>query len=61
MQSKGLEVFDTYMLTLGVASQHVDNDPHKSICWDGDSHYNPFVYRELNKQLLKYLGKLLGE
>jgi hypothetical protein len=61
LQSKGLEVFDTYMLTLGVASQHVDNDPHKSICWDGDSHFNPFVYRELNKQLLKYLGNLLGE
>ena len=54
MRHHGIEVFDAYKLTLGVALKHSDDT--KNVCWDRDYHFNPFVYRELNKQLLKFLG-----
>jgi hypothetical protein len=47
LNSLGIEIFDAYKITREVAVLNQNN----SVCWD-DKHFEPFVYRELNKALL---------
>ena len=43
-------IYDANKLTYSISNMN-------GTCWD-DIHYNAFVYRELNKQLIKFLGYL---
>ena len=57
LRRHGIVVFDAYKLTREVAA--VNNQTAHNVCWD-EMHFQPFVYREINKKLLKFLIDIIG-
>jgi hypothetical protein len=53
LAAQGLRIFDAFGITRNVS--HHNSPPNgDGVCLDG-LHYFPFVYRELNKELLSFL------
>ena len=52
LQQSKIELYDAFLLTKDVTQF---NSRDIIICWDRFHHFQSFVYRELNKQLLKLL------
>ncbi len=48
----GIRIFDAYSYTREVVA--LNNETTRNVCWDG-LHFQPFVYRELNKRLLSFI------
>jgi hypothetical protein len=52
LKQLNIEIFDAFLLTKDITKF---NSRDLIICWDYNHHFQSFVYRELNKQLLKML------
>ena len=52
LKQLNIEIFDAFLFTKDITKF---NSRDLIICWDRSHHFQSFVYRELNKQLLKML------
>ena len=58
LQDLNVTIFDTYKYTKDVTAVHDKMNISRQVCYDG-LHYNHFVYRELNKLLLRLFVNLI--
>jgi len=54
LREEKMEIFDVYSLTAGIATEN-KYFPLNITFWD-DKHFYPFVYREINKQLVHFIN-----